>query len=153
MPDRDEIQRIAAAMNALRPDWRITSLVTFLTAHHATRPYRDLAIAAVSVATDPKTTTPNLLNEHGAWWVAAQTVRGETARSTAPAPGTPRCPEPGHEHELASNCRICISDRMAAMAPDGDAALTISPDQAARNVTGAAAVRASLHTTERTDDE
>lgn len=110
MPSPDEIQRIAAALNALRPDWRVSSLVTFLTKHHATRSYRDLAIAAVVVATDAKTTTPNLLNSHGAWWVAAQSVMGPAAIVGVPAPGAPRCQVYGHDHEVASHCRACKLD-------------------------------------------
>lgn len=109
-----ELDRIAAAMHALRPDWRTTSLVTFLTEHHADRPYRDLAIAATAVATDPKTTTPRLLNEHGAWWAAAQTVQAATTAPDAiPRRTDDRCTEPGHEHELARACRICLSEQKA----------------------------------------
>ena len=142
MPSTDEIQRIATAMNAIRPDWRYTSLVTFLTNHHANRAYRDLAIAAIAVATDPRTTTPNLLNEHGPWWIASQTVVG--ARQTAsgvPTPGSHRCPE--HPHELASNCRACAVD---AYNPTDRPTLTITPAQAALNADGARTARAALTT-------
>lgn len=109
MPSAAEIDRIAAAMNAVRPDWRTSSLVTFLTKHHAGRAYRDLAIAAVAVATDPKTTTPNLLNEHGGWWVAAQAVVGAPSLELRAA----RCAQPGHTSYLASNCGACRSEQLA----------------------------------------
>jgi hypothetical protein len=110
MPTADEIQRIAAAMNALRPDWRPSSLVTFLTKHHIGRSYRDLAIAGVVVASDPTTKTPHLLNGHGSWWVAAQAVMGSAAVIGVPAPGAPRCEVYGHEHEVATHCRACKLD-------------------------------------------
>ena len=110
MPAPDEIQRIAAAMNALRPDWRVGSLVTFLSRNHSTRSYRDLAIAAMVVATDPKTTTPQLLNEHGSWWVAAQTAH---AGGPADSLRAPRCPKTGHGSYLAANCGACRSEQMA----------------------------------------
>lgn len=112
MPDNDQIQRIAAALNALRPDWRAQSLVTFLTKHHADRPYQDLLIAGVIVALDPTTQTPQLLNQHGRWWVAAQQVAAATVTPT-PGPGRrPRCTVSGHEHEAADNCRSCAADRL-----------------------------------------
>ena len=110
MPEPDEIQRIAAAMNALRPDWNPRSLVTFLREKHGTRSYRDLAIAGVAVATDPKTKTPYLLNEHGPWWSAAQTVRGGPALEPI---RFERCPIDGHTSYRADNCGACKADRVA----------------------------------------
>lgn len=112
MPDKTEIERIAAAMHALRPAWRTDSLRTFLTKHHADRPFADLAVAAVAVTLDERTTTPHLLNQHGPWWVAAY----EASRHGTPTVGPglePRCEKPGHEHELARNCRCCASERLA----------------------------------------
>lgn len=115
MPDRNEIQRIAAAMHAVRPDWRPDSLATFLTNHHAARPFRDLLIAGVVVAADERTQTPNLLNTHGPWWVAAQA--GTRAATPTVGPGAePRCTKDGHEHELARNCRWCRSEALEATA-------------------------------------
>lgn len=114
MATHDEHQRIAAALNALRPDWRVTSLVTYLDRHHQGRPYRDLAIAATAVATDPKTTTPHLLGEHGAWWAAAQTVVGATSTPLR----APRCPVDGHSSYLADRCGACRTEDIVA--PDVD---------------------------------
>lgn len=111
MPEPAEIQRIAAAMNALRPDWNPRSLTTFLTEHHSARPYRDLAIAAVAVATDPKTKTPRLLNEHGPWWAAAQTVQGATGLEPI---RFERCPIEGHTSYRLDNCGACKADRVEA---------------------------------------
>lgn len=109
MPTPNEIQRIAGAMHALRPEWGFTSLVTFLTNHHSTRAYRDLTIAAVAVAADPITKTPRLLNTHGAWWVAAQAGAGTTAgESTTIA----KCAEPGHTSFYAHNCGSCRAEQL-----------------------------------------
>lgn len=117
MPSPDEIQRIAAAMNAVRPDWRTTSLVTFLTKHHATRPYQDLLIAGIVVALDPKTTTPQLLNQHGRWWTAAQQVFAATATPTV-GPGRDRCQVYGHEHYPANSCAGCRTEALINGARD-----------------------------------
>ena len=112
MPDTNGIERIAAAMHCLRPEWRVDSLKAFLTKNHADRPFADLAIAAVAVTLDERTQTPQLLNQHGPWWVAAY----QASRTPTPTVGPgaePRCEKPGHEHELARNCRCCASERLA----------------------------------------
>ena len=70
-PKNEPVDRIAAAVNALRPDWPLTSLRTYLHRAHADRAYCDLAVAAVAVATDPRSQTPARLGEHGPWWTAA----------------------------------------------------------------------------------
>lgn len=146
MADRDEIQRIAAAMNALRPDWPVRSLVTFLERHHSDRSYRDLAIAGTAIATDPKTQTPNLLNEHGPWWGAAQTVMGNGGGSAVPAATDPRCTVYGHEHYRLP-CRGCRADELAARAAEEPVPTelgALTPEQVARNTAWAKKVRASI---------
>jgi len=107
MPNTDEIQRIAAAMNALRPDWNIRSLVTYLERNHAARPFRDLIVAAVVVATDARTQTPKLLEQHGAWWVAAKAAQGTGAADPV---HYARCPVIGHTSYAAHNCGACAKD-------------------------------------------
>jgi hypothetical protein len=42
---------------------------------------------------------------------------GSTDRATL-RPDDPRCDKSGHEHELASNCRLCASERLAAVTDD-----------------------------------
>jgi hypothetical protein len=119
MPDSTQIERLAAAAHALRPDWATRSLVTFLTRHHVDRPYADLAIALAFVATDDRATTPNLLNQHGPWWSAAYTASRKGTET--PGPGSePRCEKDGHEHELARACRCCRAEAIAVR--DEDAA-------------------------------
>lgn len=137
MPTPDEIQRIAAAMNALRPDWKPSSLVTFLTRHHSARAYRDLAIAGTAVATDTKTKTPQLLNEHGPWWAAAQTAAGAVTDHRYA-----RCEQPGHTSFPAWNCAACRSEQLAA--PDEQTAaptLAVDPDQLDVTLRGVRTVR------------
>jgi hypothetical protein len=68
-----ELARIAAAVNLLRPDWPISSVQTLLENHHSSRPFHDLAVAAVWVATDPDSKTPARLTEAGPWWAALRT--------------------------------------------------------------------------------
>lgn len=116
MPSPTEVQRIAAAMNAVRPTWRADSLVSFLTKHHAARPYGDLLIAGIVVALDPKTETPALLNRHGRWWTAAQAVFAAEATPTI-GPGRERCTIYGHEHYPAHNCPGCRTDELTALPP------------------------------------
>jgi len=138
MASPDEIQRIAQAMNAVRPDWRVTSLVTFLTRHHAGRPYRDLAIAAVAVATDTRTQTPELLNQHGPWWVAAQAAFAhvDDHRFT-------RCPEPGHGSFPAWNCSACRAEEIADTHGRSERPDPNVPDPAV-TAAGAALVRTAM---------
>lgn len=107
-----EIQRLAAAMHQLRPAWRVDSLVTFLTKHHADRAFNDLAVAAVVVTLDPKTQTPQLLNQHGPWWSAAYVGGGQGTEPVGPGK-EPRCGKPGHGFELERHCRHCRSEAIA----------------------------------------
>lgn len=72
-------------------------------------------------------------------------LEGAHWRDATPRADAPRCAIPGHEHELAHNCRSCAGDRMAALAPDLADDLTISAAQAEVNKRGAAKVLAALH--------
>lgn len=109
MPSHDEIQRIAAATHALRPDWPIASLVSLLTAKQSARAYTDLAVAMTVIACDSTTRTPARVNEMGPWWTA---VSGYSTPSVGPG-AEPRCTRDGHEHELQRNCRCCRAERLA----------------------------------------
>lgn len=113
MATQTEIERLAAAMHQLRPTWRVDSLVTFLTKHHSERAFSDLAVAAVIVTLDPKTQTPQLLNQHGPWWSAAYVGSGQGTEPVGPG-NEPRCEKPGHEHELARHCRCCRAESLEA---------------------------------------
>ncbi|WP_169923728.1 hypothetical protein [Propionicimonas paludicola] len=72
-----ELQRLAAAVHQLRPDWRVDSLATFLRRTSAHRPLWDVARELVWIALEPGTapgtyanTTPALLEHDGPWRAA-----------------------------------------------------------------------------------
>lgn len=109
MLDQKQIERLAAAAAALRPDWPIRSLQTFLTNDHTHRAYQDVAVALAWVATDPTSKTPKRMNEHGPWWVAAQAASGNT---TGESITTPKCTVPGHTSYYAHNCGACRSEQL-----------------------------------------
>jgi len=64
----NEIARIAAAVNLLRPEWPTESLQTFITNKLGHRPYRDAAVALAWIATEPESKTPARVLEAGPWW-------------------------------------------------------------------------------------
>ena len=67
-----EIDRIAAGMNQLRPDWPVRQLTTLLKdTRMVDRPRRDVAVALAWVACEPRTSTPYRVLEAGPWWKAA----------------------------------------------------------------------------------
>lgn len=67
-----ERERIAMALNALRPDWPIKSLRTILASDKlADRPRRDVTVALAWVACESNTATPARVLESGPWWRAA----------------------------------------------------------------------------------
>lgn len=103
MPSDTELERLAAMGNALRPEWPVKSLLTHLRNHHATRAYRDLAVALAWVATDPATLTPARLAESGPWWRATE----ESGR----VPTGRRIDCPDHPGEPSGRCRPCADQR------------------------------------------
>lgn len=99
MPSDTEIERLAAAANAMRPEWPVQSLRTHLTNHHAARPYRDLAVALAYIASDPTTLTPARLKETGPWWrLTEEQTRTPVGR---------KIPCPYHADQLAARCTRC----------------------------------------------
>lgn len=114
MATKNEIQTIAAAMHAIRPDWPPRSLATFLEKNLPTRSFHDLAVAGIVVALDQRTKTPHLLLEHGHWWIAATAARGDT--NTISLTRAPRCEKEGHGSFLARNCGACKADNYATAA-------------------------------------
>lgn len=71
-----EIDRLAHAANALRPDWPTISVRTYLTTRFADRAYADVATALVVIAVDPASRTPKRLDQPGPWWQAAEAAGG-----------------------------------------------------------------------------
>lgn len=105
-----ELDRVAGAVNALRPDWPVASLRTYLRSRHAGRAYADVAVALVAVAVDPASTTPARVEQPGPWWQATRAVGPGTYR---PGPDGAPCSRDGHEHEPAATCRACRAEYLA----------------------------------------
>ena len=101
MATENEIQRLAAMANQLRPEWPIKSLITLLARDHAARPYRDLAVALAWIATDARTKTPARLAEAGPWWTATSMTEG-----TGPGQSRMQCAVHGEHH--AGHCPECV---------------------------------------------
>lgn len=100
MIEQTQAARLAAAINALRPEWPTQSLLTFIGKNLQHRAYRDAAIALTWVACDEKTLTPARVLEAGPWWQAT------AAQNPTVSAQTHRCPE--HPAERAWDCRPCL---------------------------------------------
>ena len=99
MISRDETERLAAMANALRPDWPLKSLTTFIVNELTRRTYREVAIALAWIATDPATDTPKRMLEAGPWWNASR------AQAATVSVVVTRCGE--HPEHPAARCPLC----------------------------------------------
>ena len=99
MIDHDGTHRLAAMANALRPDWPVKSLATFIVNELTRRTYREVAIALAWVATDPATDTPKRMLEAGPWWNASR------AQAATVSVVVTRCGE--HPEHPAARCPAC----------------------------------------------
>jgi len=108
-----EIDRIAAAINRLRPDWPAASLRTLLSGPALRdRPRRDVAVAMTWVACDSATLTPARILEAGPWWKAAAVESPEGTYRHPPRAGRDdECPK--HIGEHVHHCRACAADNLA----------------------------------------
>lgn len=85
--NENEIERIAAAANALRPDWPVSSLRTLLARPElARRPRRDVAVALAWVACESTTKTPARVLEAGPWWQATNAESSGRTSYNVPCP-------------------------------------------------------------------
>lgn len=139
--NKDDVTRLAAALNQLRPDWGAPELRTFIWRNLAARPITDVAMALVLVALDPVTRTPARVLEAGPWWQATRPTASETG-----------APQPPHIAS-ADTCRVCRKtraghDHLAELTGDQHPFTANtqtdkpSPDQIHNHV---AAVKAALH--------
>lgn len=103
-----EAERIAAAMNQLRPDWPRRSLLTLIEKNLMDRPRRDVIVALGWVAAEPGTSTPARVLESGPWWKAAG-IEGQAQRREPYNPaefcdicGKPHGRHPESDHEFVS---------------------------------------------------
>ena len=117
----EQIERLAAATNALRPDWPVSSLRTFIERNLAARAYRDACVAFAWVA-NTSTETPRLILEPGPWWRAV--VVGESNNPTRYPPKIEHeCRV--HPGEWADACRPCATEERAV-----DAGARLEPSHA-----------------------
>lgn len=150
--NENEIGRIAAAVNCLRPDWPIGSLSTLLNrAELVRRPRRDVAIALTWVACDSETKTPARVIEGGPWWMATSAEGGENRR-WAPPKDHQACGK--HPGEWRDRCRACTADQLAGEV-DEDLPRTPADEARAEARAAVVAARAELKaaTPETTTDE
>jgi hypothetical protein len=108
-----EIERIAAAFHALRPDWPASSLRTMLTKRAQHMPRRDVCVMLAWIACDPASSTPARMFETGPWKRAAA-VEGEQSPRQVPVRDrcdhcgrAPDAQHHGHDYRPASNARDC----------------------------------------------
>jgi len=107
MLTENEIDRITAAVSALRPDWPAKSLHTLIADKLAHRTRRDVAVALTWVACDSDTKSPGRVLENGPWW----TGLGQEQR-------VPRNPLPHeecgrHPGQYRLSCSGCASEKLA----------------------------------------
>lgn len=94
MLTKDEAQRIALCVSALRPDWSTNGLMSVLRDDRCrNRVPRDLTLAFVALALDPSSRKPTRIYEAGPWWDVARPVNGQSA--------------PNYRAVLPTDCGIC----------------------------------------------
>lgn len=86
--NKTEAERIAAAVNIIKPDWSAPLLMKVLGDDRMIkRPYADAMLALVACALDPTTEKPGRVHERGNWWAVVGAVSGQqgpTYRAHAP---------------------------------------------------------------------
>jgi hypothetical protein len=113
--NENEQQRIADAVNRLRPDWPVASLLSLLRGPKlASRPRRDVAVALAWVACESATRTPARVLEQGPWWQAATAEGGEDSRWRPPK-AEDACKH--HPGEWRDRCRSCAANEKAGRPP------------------------------------
>lgn len=126
------------AVAALRPDWPIKSLRTFITVHLADRAFEDAAVAFTWVATRTPTKTPRLVLEPGPWWTVLN--QAGAANPRAPRPGDD-CPL--HPGNFPASCAGCRADRLAG--DESPTSREFAPATAETRAAAAQAIRDELH--------
>lgn len=116
--NENEIDRIAAAISQLRPDWPAASIATLIHRHPdlAARPRRDVAVALAWVACQAETATPARVLEAGPWWRATN-AEDSTARRDV-VPRDQRCRICGYRY---AECRRRYDDDDHRFEPLADA--------------------------------
>ena len=138
--NENEVNRIANAVNALRPDWPAASLRTLISGKLGNRTRRDVAVALTWVACDSTTKTPARVLEAGPWWHAVMPEGGIVRH---PPKRGDDCP--GHPGEWPDSCRGCASDRLAGTETRANPRRTpVDPDALAATRAALATAKAAL---------
>lgn len=98
-----DIERIAAAVNVLRPDWPTQSLRTFISNNLADRPRRDVMVAFAWISCEPNTSKPARILAAGPWWKAATVEGGHQVEAFDPVAVCGTC------GEIERRCRAAAS--------------------------------------------
>jgi hypothetical protein len=94
--NKQEATRIAGAINALRPDWGVSGLMSILGDDRLrNRAYEDMTRTFVALALDPKSAKPTRVFEDGPWWHV--TTLGRRERNTSS----------NIRHAAPTDCDIC----------------------------------------------
>lgn len=134
MNDHD-IDRLAAAANAMRPDWPLSSLRTFIRKHMAHRPVRDAAVALAWITCEPNTATPARVLEAGPWWRAAAI---EDAITNTPPKAAEQCRDCGRTlTECRSSALDCGKGRVRPEKPAADDVRKAALDDARARIVAA----------------
>ena len=106
-----EAERIAKAINVLRPDWPTKSLLTLMSRDElARRPRRDVLVTLAWVASETNSATPARVLEAGPWWkaVVAEEAPSERRDRIHPPRRDQECTT--HAGEWAERCRACATE-------------------------------------------
>lgn len=101
MMTRAEARVIAESAALVRPDWLVTSLVSLLAEFRA-KDARDVHLALLWVAYDPKTRTPARLREDGPWWRLGQPAHDPLAAPALPPFRPPERAKPAPPEVIAA---------------------------------------------------
>lgn len=108
--NENEIERIANAIHALRPDWPAASIHSLISDRMAGHTRRDAAVALAWVACESETKTPARVLEAGPWWQAAN-VEAPARSGWKPPRKEEQCST--HPGQWAVNCGGCVADKRA----------------------------------------
>lgn len=105
---KTEAQRIAAAVNIIRPEWPTGLLMTVLgDTRMVNRPYADAMIALVACALDSKVEKPGRVHNDGNWWAAVTASRPVGVKyKTITDADCAICSRPEHEHPLLTDNHV-----------------------------------------------
>lgn len=101
---------LTALIEDLRPDWDRAGIWAKVVEAKDRGPAWDLIHAALYAAENPAVRSPGVIPKAGEHW-----TRGHALGEAGTTSGRhARCPEDGHEHEPAHNCRSCRSEHLEA---------------------------------------